>query len=42
MELRDRGINISDDRLRKVLKSLENDGKITVGKGRVGCMAIYT
>ena len=42
IELRDRGINISDDRLRKVLKSLENDGKITVGKGRVGCMAIYT
>lgn len=40
MELCNRGIKISDDKLRKILKSLENDGKITIGKGRVGCRSI--
>ena len=40
VELCNRGIKISDDKLRKILKSLENDGKITIGKGRVGCRSI--
>lgn len=37
--LRDEGITISDDKLRKRLAALEKDGKIIIGKGRKGCMA---
>ena len=39
MELRNAGTMVSDAKLRKLLTSLEEEGKITVGKGRVGCMA---
>ncbi|MBR5315806.1 MAG: sigma 54-interacting transcriptional regulator [Firmicutes bacterium] len=40
IDLKQQGIQISDDRLRKILRNLEESGKITVGKGRIGCMAI--
>ncbi len=36
-ELKKQGILISDNRLRKILKKLESNGKIVVGKGRSGC-----
>ena len=36
-ELSRHGIHISDDKLRKLLKQLESQGRITVGRGRTGC-----
>ena len=36
-QLESRGIRISDDKLRKLLKKLEEAGRITVGRGRTGC-----
>ncbi len=38
-ELRRRNVNISDDKLRHILKELETSGMITVGRGRCGCRA---
>lgn len=39
-ELRARGISLSDDKLRKMIRDLESQNKIKVGKGRIGCMII--
>lgn len=39
-ELRARGISLSDDKLRKMIRELESQNKIKVGKGRIGCMII--
>lgn len=39
-ELRERGINLSDDKLRKLIRNLEAENKITVGRGRTGCMIV--
>lgn len=39
-ELRARGIKLSDDKLRKLIRKLEAENKIKVGRGRVGCMRI--
>lgn len=38
-ELRLKGIYLSDDKLRKIIRRLETEKKILVGKGRTGCMA---
>ena len=37
--LREENVNVSDDRLRKLLSELADEGEITVGRGRTGCMA---
>lgn len=36
-ELEKQGLHLSDDKLRKLLKRLEEDGKIIIGRGRTGC-----
>ena len=39
-ELKASNIHLSDDKLRKLLRDLEDSGKITVGRGRTGCMIV--
>lgn len=39
-ELHSHGIHLSDDKLRKILHRLQEENKITIGRGRTGCMAI--
>ena len=39
-ELEKQGLYLSDDKLRKLLKRLESEGKITTGRGRTGCRIV--
>lgn len=39
-ELRAYGIQLSDDKLRKILHQLQGSGKISIGRGRTGCMIL--
>ena len=39
-QLEKRGLRLSDDKLRKLLKHLEAEGKITTGRGRTGCRIV--
>lgn len=39
-ELEKQGLYLSDDKLRKLLKRLETEGKITTGRGRTGCRIV--
>ena len=39
-ELEKQGLYLSDDKLRKLLKCLESEGKITTGRGRTGCRIV--
>lgn len=39
-ELKAQGIQISDDKLRKILHRLQKEEKITIGRGRTGCMIL--
>ena len=39
-ELSKRGVKLSDDKARKLLHGLQQEGLIEIGKGRRGCRAI--
>ena len=39
-ELSKQGIKLSDDKARKLLRGLQQEGLIEIGKGRRGCRAI--
>ena len=39
-ELRTYGIQLSDDKLRRILHRMKSNNKITIGRGRTGCMIL--